>query len=85
MPHLEIHRRALKYVESLPSDAQRRIKHTMNGLLEDPFPRGATKVKGYDPAMFRIRVGDYRILYHVGHPDGAILVAIIDKRGRVYE
>ncbi len=82
---LDVHATALKALASLPERDQGRIKAAINLLLDEPYPRGSIKVKGYEPAIFRIRVGHYRVLYHVDHDIHRLRVAIIDKRARVYE
>lgn len=51
-------------------------------LAETPRPRGAEKFLGRQ-GVFRIRVGDYRILYSL--KPGILLIVNIDKRSRVYK
>lgn len=51
---------------------------------EDPFPRGAIKIKG-EENFFRVRVGKYRILYEVHREPNIVLVTKLDKRSRVYD
>ena len=41
-----------------------RIVATVGGLATDPFPAGCRKLKGSEHT-FRIRVGDYRVIYEV--------------------
>ena len=52
-------------------------------LEDDPFPRGVAKIRGRGDT-YRIRVGDYRILYEVLREEGLVLVDKIDHRGGAY-
>ena len=51
-------------------------------MTQDPFPRGTKKLKGTDG--FRIRVGDYRILYRVDPASHVITVGAIKHRKEAY-
>jgi mRNA interferase RelE/StbE len=53
----------------------------MQALGADPLPRGAVKLRGSDD-VYRVRVGDYRILYRV--LAGTVLIARIGHRRDVY-
>jgi mRNA interferase RelE/StbE len=53
-------------------------------LVEDPFPQDAKRITGQKEKVFRVRVGDYRILYVVFLDKNAILVVNIGKRANVY-
>jgi mRNA interferase RelE/StbE len=53
---------------------QRRIARAIDGLATNPRPRGAVKLAGED-GLWRIRAGDYRVIYSV--QDGALLVLVI--------
>lgn len=52
-------------------------------MIESPYPTGCKKLKGA-PNSYRLRVGDYRILYTI-IDDKAILVFKISNRGSAYE
>jgi len=53
-------------------------------LSENPFPKGCIKLSGVEN-VYRLRVGDYRVLYELLPGKGAILVVKIDHRRRVYK
>jgi len=53
-------------------------------LSVDPFPSDAKRVVGRKEKVFRVRVGDYRILYVVFYGEKEILISDIEKRGGVY-
>ena len=75
---IEISRTAETQLKELNRDDQRRVVKTIVALADDPHPRGSRKLTGYDD-VFRIRVGQYRVLYSVS---GKKLVIIILKIGR---
>lgn len=45
---------------------------------------GASKLTGYDPPAWRVRVGDYRIVYEVRDEDVLVIVVNVAPRGEVY-
>ena len=52
-------------------------------LSDDPYPRGARKLLGYDD-VFRIRVGTYRVLYSVSEAEVVVIVLKVGHRKDVY-
>ena len=59
-----------------------RIAAAIDGLGIDPRPTGSVKLAGRDD--FRIRAGDYRIVYAVDDADDLVLIARIAHRRDVY-
>jgi mRNA interferase RelE/StbE len=53
-----------KDLRKLPPSAVERIVEAVEGLAEKPFPHGVEKLSGSEHA-YRIRLGDYRIVYEV--------------------
>ena len=61
---------ALRQLERLPRDANRRIRGRLVALEDDPIrPRPGADIRPLwthdDPPLYRLRVGDYRVLYFV--------------------
>jgi mRNA interferase RelE/StbE len=52
---------AAKEFRKLPSGIKERIREAVNQLTENPLPTGVVKLKGED-RLFRIRIGNYRIV-----------------------
>lgn len=71
---IEWRRSTRKDLRRVPPQDVKRILSAVESLAEDPFPHGCTKLSGSEQA-FRIRVGDYRILYEV--IDAALIVEVI--------
>ena len=63
----------------LPQDIQRRLRPKIDGLAENPRPRGVETLTG-EENLYRIRVGDYRIVYQVRNE--ALLVVLVRIRHR---
>jgi mRNA interferase RelE/StbE len=63
---------------------KKRIFNRIKELGENPFPLDFKKLKG-EKDVYRIRVGDFRILYKIIREDEVILIFRIDKRSRVYK
>ena len=74
---------ALRQLEKLPRDVQRRVVAKIETLRDDPFAAGCKKLSGV-PDAWRVRVGDYRIVYQVHRAVLLILVLTIGHRREVY-
>jgi len=66
----------------LRGELRERVRAAIDGLELDPRPPGAVKLVGRDD--FRVRVGDYRIVYAVDGGDRLVIVARIAHRREVY-
>lgn len=75
--------KALKKLHKLPIKVQEAIKRKIDPLSSNPFPIGYKKLT--NQPGFRIRMGDYRILYFVDAVGGKIIVARIGHRKNIYE
>ena len=80
---IEVSRSAEKQLRKLPREEQERIVQAILPLAQNPRPRGARKLSGYDE-VFRIRVGRYRILYSVSSGTVVIIILKIGHRRDVY-
>lgn len=83
---IKIHysRRAVKFLEKVPIDIRKRILEHVAMLSENPFPKGCIKLRGIEN-VYRLRVGDYRVLYELLPGKDVILIVKIDHRRRVYK
>ncbi len=80
---IEFGTRALKFLSKLEKVSKERIFKRIKELCEDPFPSDVKKLKG-EPDVYRIRIGDFRVLYRIISEDDVILIFRVDKRSRVY-
>jgi mRNA interferase RelE/StbE len=70
---------ALKEVEALARDVRARIVSKVESLAANPRPPGCSKLAGQDNE-YRVRVGDWRIIY--GVEDRVLLVLVLRVRHR---
>ncbi|ELP56564.1 MULTISPECIES: type II toxin-antitoxin system RelE family toxin [Microcystis] len=75
---------AAKEFKKLPSSIRQRVSDSLEKLQQDPRPSGVVKLKGEDK-MYRLRVGDYRIVYTIEDNDKIIKVTRIGHRQDVYQ
>jgi len=68
-----------KTFRNLSHDAQRQVRADIDSLAENPRPHGCIKLEAED-GLWRIRSGDYRIVYEVN--DSLRLVTIFRIRNR---
>ena len=69
----------------LPESAYGRVLEAIGNLGEDPRPRGAVKMRGMGGLEdWRIRVGDYRVVYRVDDEAREIMILAAGHRGSVY-
>jgi len=71
-----------KELDRLPQDALRRILARLAELETNPRPTDVKKLKGRK--AWRIRVGDYRVIYEIHGRQLQILVITIGHRREVY-
>ena len=62
----------------------KRLLNKIDSLREEPFIPDTKRVEGSKEKLFRVRVGDYRILYEVDYKNNKLGVVKIDKRPRAY-
>lgn len=74
---------ALKQLKKLDKSMIPKIKEAISALQENPRPFGYKKLKGED--AYRIRLGNYRVIYEI-HDNKLIVVVIdIDHRKQIYK
>ena len=73
---------AAKELERLPRKDRRRIAQRVSALAGDPRPPGCEKLTGDD--AYRVRQGNYRILYTIADDRLVVLVIKIGDRKAVY-
>jgi mRNA interferase RelE/StbE len=69
-------------LSKLARDVQARILGKLEQLAENPFPAGVEKMQ--EEPGYRVRVGDYRIVYDVLHNELTVFVIRIGHRREIY-
>ena len=68
---------------ALDKPVQRRVVARIEALAENPRPAGVTKLQ-VEANAWRVRVGDYRVLYTIEDVRLVVLVVKIGNRREVY-
>lgn len=80
---VEITPAAKRQIKKLTKSIQQLIVERLEELVENPRPPGVLKMEGEDN-LYRVRVGDYRIIYQVQDRMLLIVVVKVGHRGNVY-
>lgn len=83
MPYaVEIMDAAARVLASLGRRQQRQVAARIDGLADNPRPRGCQKLQGAEE-LYRVRSGDYRIVYQITDERLLVLVIRIGHRREV--
>ncbi len=72
-----------KDLRKLPPNVVDRVLETVEQLAENPFPAGVEKLAGSEHA-YRVRVGDYRVVYEVATKTKLVEIQRVRHRKDVY-
>jgi mRNA interferase RelE/StbE len=75
---------ARKELENLSDSLIARLAPRIEGLAADPRPSGCRKLHGYKD-LWRIRVGDYRVVYIIDDDRKMVSITRVAHRRQVYE
>lgn len=75
---------AARQVRKLPRSARDRVLDAIEDLADDPRPHGAKKLVGEQTA-WRIRIGDYRVVYDLFDSELTVTVVRAGHRREVYD
>lgn len=81
---IEVTPRALKDLKALPTRERQRVAEQIDALKTDPRPTGCKKLQGRED-FYRIRVGDYRVVYQIEDEVLVILILRAGDRKEIYE
>ncbi len=82
MYKIELRRNARKALDKIQPQERSRILSALLELEQNPRPRGMEKVKGTE--LWRIREGDYRLVYDIDDARKIITVVKIGHRREIY-
>lgn len=80
MYRIIIKKPAKKFIDKLPKNEKQRIVKAIEKL---PEGEDIKKLKGHDN-IYRLRIGDYRILYTVDNGEFVVIVINAGNRGQIY-
>ena len=81
---VEVKPSARKEIEALPDIVLSRVVHKLESLEGNPRPAGCKKLKNYKD-QWRIRVGDWRVLYIINDAARLVSVTRIAHRREAYK
>jgi len=81
---LVISRGAERDLRKLSREVAVRVAAAIDGLEQNPRPPGCRLLRDYEPATWRVRVGDWRILYEIDDRGGIVTVTAVRHRGTAY-
>ena len=77
-------RSAEKELDSLDATTIGRIVPKIDALAKEPRPHGCRKLHG-EKYMWRIRIGDYRVIYTINDAEHTIDITGVRHRSKAYE
>lgn len=75
---VELRRNAQRELDALPADYRERLSRAIESLCENPRSSGVKKLKGN--VGWRIRIGDYRVLYTIWDKESLVMVEGVMRR-----
>ena len=82
---ITIRKSAAKALDKLPTKDLKAVVESIMALANNPRPSGCKKLKGKQDIWWRIRVGDYRVIYSVDDTIHIVNVANVGHRRDIYE
>jgi mRNA interferase RelE/StbE len=74
---------AQRQIRKLPRETQRRILECIEELASNPRPTGVEKLADKEQ-LYRVRVGDYRVIYQVRDRELLLLIVKVGHRREIY-
>lgn len=84
MYHLLFSKEADKTLRKMPHVVAQRIRQKLDQLVQNPYAPNNNVKKLQDLPAYRLRVGDWRVIYEVNDTAVTVLVIRIAPRGEVY-
>lgn len=73
-----------KFFDSQDAKTREKLKNKLLELKKSPFSgKNVKRMAGYGKNVFRLRVGDIRVIYSVGS-EGSMTILDVDYRGNIY-
>ena len=76
-------KRVLKDIKNIPQDDKNKIILVIHKLAANPFPQNSIPLKGR--SGFRLRTGNYRIIYSINNDELIILIVKVGHRKDIYK
>ena len=76
-------RKAAGFIKSLPKGQREKLRKILEVMKDNPFSHPYRKIRG-ETNLYRIRLGNYRVLYEINEEQKRIILLKFAKRGRIY-
>jgi len=73
-----------KVLKGLPRAERERLFAAISALERDPRPSGCVKLRLRDLGEYRLRVGDFRIMYDLDDRERTVEILAVKRRGEAY-
>lgn len=77
---ISFNKRYLKDLQKIPRKDKKQIQKGIEALAENPRPHGCKKLQGSKNSLYRIRCGNYRVVYTI--KDHILLVIVVEVAHR---
>jgi mRNA interferase RelE/StbE len=84
MYRVQLTQQAAGFIRGQTGKVQRQLVNKLKLLATEPRPQGCVKLKGTED-LYRLRLGDYRIIYQIQEEKILIVVVKIGHRREIYE
>jgi len=82
---IEFNKHCLKDLKKIPPPFRKNIENKITALSHEPRPEGCKKLQGSEKTLlYRIRCGEYRVVYTIHDKMLVVLVIQIGHRGEIY-
>ena len=85
---IDVHRRVLKDLDVIDSRSAQRLRDRIDALKEAPYPNGSQRLRNLQTGLphpaYRVRAGDYRVVYMVDENTAIVYVLAVGHRSAVY-
>lgn len=85
MYSISITQSALKELKQLDKPVVKKIEKLIDGLSANPRPPGVKKLKGLEEEVYRVRTGDYRVIYVIEDKLRVVEVRKVGHRKDIYK
>lgn len=79
---ISVKKSAVKELEAIPKKELQKIIKKIRSLASDPRPEGSQKLSHRE--QYRLRQGDYRIIYSVQDDDSTVHIIKVGHRKEIY-
>tara|TARA_R110000868_G_scaffold268443_1_gene527626 strand:- start:1065 stop:1322 length:258 start_codon:yes stop_codon:yes gene_type:complete len=84
MYQITFKKKAAKEMLNLPSSMLPKIVNSIDNLSENPRPEGSKKLRGSDEDLWRIRIGNYRVIYSIKDSIRIVNIRKVGHRKDIY-